>query len=171
MVTWLYVTWLYVTWLCASWLCATWLCATWLCAGKCDFALKDGAAHETKRNKPIATGSCPSQTQKSLCHESVCFCKAGSCNLALRKMALRNLALLPGERKLLYASGSAQLGSIKRGSARVCSAQCALLKLRCMISHESGLRKLHCSRLLSGKLLSARCCTQVLCAGCSAQVL
>ena len=61
-------------------------------AGKCDFALKDGAAHETKRNKPIATGSCPSQTQKSLCHESVCFCKAGSCNLALRKMALRNLA-------------------------------------------------------------------------------
>ena len=61
-------------------------------AGKFDFALKDGAAHETKRNKPIATGSCPSQKQKSLCHESLCFCKAGSCNLALRKMAVRNLA-------------------------------------------------------------------------------
>ena len=61
-------------------------------AGKFDFTLKDGSAHQTKRNKP-ATGSCPSQTQKSLCRESVCFCKAGSCNLALRKMALRNLAL------------------------------------------------------------------------------
>ena len=60
-------------------------------AGKFDLTLQDGAAHETKRNKPIATGSCPSQTQKALCRESVCFCKAGSCNLALRKMALRNL--------------------------------------------------------------------------------
>ena len=32
-------------------------------------------------------------------------------------------------------------------SAQVCSAQCALRNLRCTISHASGLRKLHCSRL------------------------
>ena len=63
--------------------------------------------------------------------------------------------------------GSAQLGSVKVGStqatfrewlcatcpvqvgsARVCSAQCALHELRRAISHESGLRKLHRSRLL-----------------------
>ena len=63
-------------------------------------------------------------------------------------------------------------GSVQVGSARVCSAQCALHELRRAISHESGLRKLHCSRLLrASKLLSASCCTQVLCASCSAQVL
>ena len=39
-------------------------------------------------------------------------------------------------------------GSVQVGSARVCSAQCALHELRRAISHESGLRKLHCSRLL-----------------------
>ena len=60
-------------------------------AGDVDDAV---AARDRKKNsnRPIATGSCPSRTQKSLCHEGVCFCKAGSCNLALRKMALRNLA-------------------------------------------------------------------------------
>ena len=44
------------------------------------------------------------------------------------------------------------------------------LELRRAISHETGLRKLHCSRL-PRKLLSASCCAQVLCASCSAQVL
>ena len=39
-------------------------------------------------------------------------------------------------------------GSVQVGSARVCSAQCALHELRRAISQESGLRKLHCSRLL-----------------------
>ena len=39
-------------------------------------------------------------------------------------------------------------GSVQVGAARVCSAQCALHELRRAISHESGLRKLHCSRLL-----------------------
>ena len=39
-------------------------------------------------------------------------------------------------------------GSVQVGSARVCSAQCALHELRRAISHESGLRKLHRSRLL-----------------------
>ena len=46
-------------------------------------------------------------------------------------------------RKWLCATGSVQVGS-----ARVCSAQCALHELRRAISHESGLRKLHRSRLL-----------------------
>ena len=48
------------------------------------------------------------------------------------------------------------------------------LELRRAISHESGLRKLHCSRLLRASYslqAAARCCTQVLCASCSAQVL
>ena len=48
------------------------------------------------------------------------------------------------------------------------------LELRRAISHESGLRKLHCSRLLRASCslqAAARCCTQVLCASCSAQVL
>ena len=39
-------------------------------------------------------------------------------------------------------------GSVQVGSARACSAQCALHELRRAISHESGLRKLHRSRLL-----------------------
>ena len=39
-------------------------------------------------------------------------------------------------------------GSVQVGAARVCSAQCALHELRRAISHESGLRKLQCSRLL-----------------------
>ena len=39
-------------------------------------------------------------------------------------------------------------GSVQVGSARACSAQCALHELRRAISHESGLRKLRCSRLL-----------------------
>ena len=39
-------------------------------------------------------------------------------------------------------------GSVQVGSARVCSAQCALHELRRAISRESGLRKLHRSRLL-----------------------
>ena len=38
-----------------------------------------------------------------------------------------------------------------------------------MISHESGLRKLHCSRLLSGKLLSALC--RLLCASALSKLL
>ena len=59
-------------------------------------------------------------------------------------------------------------GSVQVGSARVCSAQCALHELRRAISHESGLRKLHRSRLLR---LSASCCTQALYASCSPQVL
>ena len=57
------------------------------------------------------------------------------------------------------------------------------LELRRAISHESGLRKLHCSRLLRASCslqAAARCCTQVLraswsvqvlCASCSAQAL
>ena len=49
---------------------------------------------------------------------------------------------------------------------------CALHELRRAISHESGLRKLHCSRLLCAscslqaaarKLLSASCCASALC--------
>ena len=48
------------------------------------------------------------------------------------------------------------------------------LELRRAISHESGLRKPHCSRLLRASCslqAAARCCTQVLCASCSAQAL
>ena len=47
------------------------------------------------------------------------------------------------------------------------------LELRRAISHESGLRKLHCSRLLRASCslqAAARCCTEVLCASCSAPV-
>ena len=83
-------------------------------------------------------------------------------------------------------------GSVQVGSARVCSAQCALHELRRAISHESGLRKLHCSRLLRASCslqAAARKCSEqvalrkcsapvapckrfahVLCASCSAQV-
>ena len=80
-------------------------------------------------------------------------------------------------------------GSVQVGSARVCSAQCALHELRRVISHESGLRKLHRSRLLraSSSLQAAarkrsmqvalrKCSEQValrklVCASCSPQVL
>ena len=80
-------------------------------------------------------------------------------------------------------------GSVQVGSARVCSAQCALHELRRAISHESGLRKLHRSRLLraSSSLQAAarkrsmqvalrKCSEQValrklVCASCSPQVL
>ena len=76
--------------------------------------------------------------------------------------------------------GSAQLGSVKVGSTQAtfrewlcatgsvqvgCSAQCALHELRHAISHESGLRKLHCSRLLR-----ASCSVQVALRKCSEQV-
>ena len=53
-------------------------------------------------------------------------------------------------------------GSVQVGSARICSAQCALHELRRAISHESGLRKLHCSRLLRASCslqAAASCCT------------
>ena len=36
-----------------------------------------------------------------------------------------------------------QLGSAQVGSVQVCSAQCAVRKFRCTISHASGLRRLH----------------------------
>ena len=80
-------------------------------------------------------------------------------------------------------------GSVQVGSARVCSAQCALHELRRAISHESGLRKLHCSRLLGAscslqaaackcsvqvalcKLLCASALSKLLCASCSVQAL
>ena len=95
-------------------------------AGKFDFTLKDGSAHQTKRNTPTATGSCPSQTQKSLCCESVCFCKAGSCNLALRQMALRSLTLC----KLVCASCSALKWLVGRASA-LRTRRKGFLTLRC----------------------------------------
>ena len=56
-------------------------------------------------------------------------------------------------------------GSVQVGSARACSAQCALHELRRAISHESGLRKLHCSRLLR-----ASCSLQAAARKCSVQV-
>ena len=55
--------------------------------------------------------------------------------------------------------------SVQVGSARVCSAQCASHELRRAISHESGLRKLHCSRLLR-----ASCSLQAAARKCSVQV-
>ena len=73
-----------------------------------------------------------------------------------------------GSKQATFREWLCATGSVQVGSARVCSAQCALHGLRRAISHESRLRKLHCSRLR--KLLSASCCTQVLCASCSAQV-
>ena len=89
--------------------------------------------------------------------------------------------------------GSAQLGSVKVGStqanfcewlcatgsvpvgaARACSAQCGLHELRHAISHESGLRKLHCSRLLrascSLQAAARKCSVQVALRKCSEQV-
>ena len=89
--------------------------------------------------------------------------------------------------------GSAQLGSVKVGStqatfrewlcatrslqvgpARVCSAQCALHELRRAISHASGLRELHCSRLLRASCslqpAARKCSVQVALRKCSEQV-
>ena len=72
-------------------------------------------------------------------------------------------------REWLCATGSAQVGS-----ARVCSAQFALRELRRAISHESGLRKLHCSRLLrascSLQAAARKCSVQVALCKCSEQV-
>ena len=66
-------------------------------------------------------------------------------------------------------------GSVQVGPARVCSAQCALHELRRAISHESGLRKLHCSRLLHAsalcKLLCASALSNLLCASALRQLL
>ena len=75
-------------------------------------------------------------------------------------------------------------GSVQVGSARVCSAQCALHELRRAISHESGVRKLRCSRQLRAscalQAAARKCSVQALCAcalcklvcaSCSAQVL
>ena len=72
-------------------------------------------------------------------------------------------------------------GSVQAGSARVCSAQCALRELRRAMSHESGLRKLHCSRLLRAscslhasplcKLLCASALSKLLCASALRQLL
>ena len=60
-------------------------------------------------------------SQKPLCCESVCFCKAGSCDLALRKMALRSLTLC----KLVCASCSAQvLCAIRRAQVALCCRSC-----------------------------------------------
>ena len=65
-------------------------------------------------------------------------------------------------------------GSVQVGSARACSAQCALHELRRAISHESGLRKLHCSRLLrascSLQAAARKCSVQVALRKCSEQV-
>ena len=65
-------------------------------------------------------------------------------------------------------------GSVQVGSARVCSAQCALHELRRAISHESGLRKLHCSRLLRASCslhaAARKCSAQVALRKCSEQV-
>ena len=65
-------------------------------------------------------------------------------------------------------------GSVQVGSARVCSAQRALDELRRAISHESGLRKLHCSRLLrascSLQAAARKCSVQVALRKCSEQV-
>ena len=89
--------------------------------------------------------------------------------------------------------GSAQLGSVKVGSTQatvrewLCatgsvqvdspqtySAQCALHELRRAISHESGLRKLHCSRLLGAscslQAAARKCSVQVALRKCSEQV-
>ena len=66
-------------------------------------------------------------------------------------------------------------GSVQVGSARVCSAQCALHELRRAVSHESGLRKLHCSRLLPAsalcKLLCASALSKLLCASALSKLL
>ena len=66
-------------------------------------------------------------------------------------------------------------GSVQVGSARACSAQCALHELRRAISHESGLRKLHCSRLLrascSLQAAARKCSVQVALRKCSEQAL
>ena len=65
-------------------------------------------------------------------------------------------------------------GSVQVGSARVGSAQCALHELRRAISHESGLRKLRCSRLLrascSLQAAARKCSVQVALRKCSEQV-
>ena len=65
-------------------------------------------------------------------------------------------------------------GSVQVGSARVCSAQCASHELRRAISHESGLRKLHCSRLLrascSLQAAARKCSVQLALRKCSEQV-
>ena len=65
-------------------------------------------------------------------------------------------------------------GSVQVGSARVCSTQCASHELRRAISHESGLRKLHCSRLLrascSLQAAARKCSVQVALRTCSEQV-
>ena len=65
-------------------------------------------------------------------------------------------------------------GSVQVGSARACLAQCALHDLRRAISRESGLRKLHCSRLLrascSLQAAARKCSVQVALRKCSEQV-
>ena len=82
-------------------------------------------------------------------------------------------ALLPGARKLLYASGSAQLGSVKRGSAAsllsaMCFAQVTLHDFSRKWSAQAALFQAAFGQVALCTLLHASALCRLLCASAQA---